>query len=232
MTVEPAVYVDESGQEQIDYDNAVVYSGHHNSGEVFTSVQENQATGERLYEDDLIDDFTRDDYVDAEDQLVSGYFELFPQLPDALEWGADFYPPEVLDSYNKAVDEGDWDFMSPFIEQLIADYGEHGVAPISVQEQEQQVEEQQELTDEQKQEMFNEFYQEMDASTPDPEQAHIWEETSLEMSEVDPIFSDICYETAKFHKGETDFQESLERLTKRYTLEQMFPYYQRLMEGW
>ena len=123
LTVSPVMSVDDQGNEVVT-DFAV--QGH--EGGTWTDpndiYEDAEGTLHHVYEDVQLD--TPGSESEADQMLVDGINELYPNIDQMLAFASDNYDADTLDRYNAAIDVFDVDVVFPFLEQLEQDFNAAG----------------------------------------------------------------------------------------------------------
>lgn len=210
-TYTPEYSTDEAGEPQFTGDGQLTAG--HRGGVVYEQIiAEDELTGERQF---LIDD---NDYQSDEDYLPNEDYadivsELYPSLPDALEWASTALDPITAQAFNDAVDSGDESVYMPLLEALMEDYFES--EGFDEDDDSDAYEPEDDITDDE----VNEVMTELSEAEPQGQAfAMPFLEMAVEHQSSHPCLSDICALTAEFHNNKVTYQDAVDELTSKYSL--------------
>ena len=145
--------------------------------------------------------FDTDEYVEAVQQA-------YPDVSEALEWGAKNLPGHRIDDYNAALDSDDPEQFMPLLEKLIAEYRNGVDAPEpEITDQEEAPEVEPPSDDE-----VESFIGELSQSEPQGEAvAGHWQDVANQAkAQGNEVYAGVAAATAAFEAGEVSAQEAIQ----------------------
>ena len=220
-TYTPEYSTDEAGEPQFT-GNGQLTAGHRGGVIYDQTYAEDELTGERQFLIDDNDYQADEDYLPNEDyaDIVS---ELYPSLPDALEWASTALDPITAQAFNEAVDSGDESVYMPLLEALMEDYWE--AEGFDEDDDSDAYEPEDDVT----QEEFDGVISELAESEPlGYEIAMPYLEKAIEFQGTHPCLSEMCQLTARFHTNEISYEDAVDQLVGKYPLSEIKKFYQYL----
>ena len=227
-TVNP-VYSDDAVEQQIV--DLEVHSGRNNAvnrdgtyrgweNDLYEDAQGNRVFDPKLGFDELAEStvvgFDEESYTEA---LLSSN----PDIGDALDWGVDNLPQELIDTYNQAVDAGNLDLMHELLDVILGQY-----RTFNPEEVEEELYDPQEELEEISDEQFDDAIDSLNAQEAGgTELAYQWLEAAEASS--DPVFADIAQMTARFHRGEVTSNEAIDAVIAAHGLNKAAKFYRQYM---
>lgn len=156
------------------------------------------------------------DEVAYEEALVSSN----PVIPDALAWAADNMNAEFTADYNKAVDAGDLENIHPMLDHIINQYlaANPDADPDNVSEEVEEM-----VSDEEFSTAIDSLNEQEEGGT---EVAYEWLQAAEQST--DPVYSDVCQMTARFHRGDISSQEAISAVIEKHGLKEATRVYKQL----
>ena len=219
-TYTPEYSTDEAGEPQFTGDGQLTAG--HRGGQVFDQAYaEDELTGQRQF---LLDE---DAYQQDEDYLPNEDYadivtELYPDLPDALQWAATALDPITAQAFNEAVDSGDESVYMPLLEALLEDYYEsEGLYDEDDSDAYEPEDEPEEVTQEELDGVIGEL---ADAEPQGQAFSMPYLEMAVEHQAEHPCLSDICSLTADFHNNKINYEDAVDHLVSKYPLSEIKHY--------
>lgn len=189
----------------------------HSGGEVeqeFTFDQYGNAQFE--FDEEAYDS---EDGESVTDEYADSVLDAFPDLPNALAWAAATLDADTVQGFNEAVDSGDPDEYMPLLEALMEDFMESDeFEPQETETDSDEIE----VSDEE----VNAVVEEMQESEPmGQEFALPYLEAAVNSQGTNPLYSDWCAATARFHSGEIDWEDAMDEMTSKYSMSDLAKMY-------
>ena len=173
---------------------------------------------------------------DPDQEYVDAIHDLFPNAAALLAIAADEYSQEDVEAYNKALDEGDWSVVIPFLEQITKDFGHLATDTKAVEdsyESEESDEEEEEGEDyldqwtEEEYEILNEEVQPLLMQEADSSHVDHWQDEAN--NATDPVYQGIAAATAAFHAREVSAQEAINYVLENYPKDEVISIYRSIV---
>lgn len=229
-TFTPEYTSDEAGNPQFTGEGTLAPSASRFAGQSFEGVyHEDELTGERQY---LIEesDYQQDEdwQPDIDAQYEEAIAELYPQLPQALEWMSETLPQELIDDYNQAVDENDYDTLMPLLEELMESYYEQVGDELQDVEQTDPFEDDSPI-DQEEVDLALDNLQQQDVLGE--ETAYEFMQAAVEAQENgDVVLRDALAATASYHRGEADATELITDMMDKYDMKDLRRVYRMMTQ--
>jgi hypothetical protein len=150
-----------------------------------------------------------------------------PRIPAALQWSATNLPPELIQQYNDAIDNDDFDTINRTLEYILEQYpGDEYNHP---EDEYTEEEDDYELTEEDQ--------QVVDAITDDlsqqpalgEEAAESWQEAVYAAEQAgDDTYAGIAAATASYHAGEISAEQAIQFVLENYNIKDIARVYNQL----
>ena len=218
MTCQPGLSDGEGGT-SYDIENASVFqTGHHIHPDAYNPEgYVNEANGEVEYAND--DGFEPEGMPisDADNQIMEGLMELFPDYSQALKWATSTKPAHIAQQYNQALDNNDWSTVTPMLEQFIQEYRDYRQNPTMDEQVRQEVED------------MGFEYPDDSGEEPDEYSVETYEEMARQMAnQGDDIASDVLECMAMLNSGEITQEAFYQALLEHYEMDELMGAFERI----
>ena len=169
--------------------------------------------------------------VDYDQDYVDAIFELYPNAMECLAIAADVFPPEEVEAYNKALDEGDWDVVVPFLERITSEFGNQSYE-VEDYEEDESSEDSDASDDEwspEESEQLDVAVNELMDTTPDFELSEQYQQIALQAQDQgDEVLAAVAAATSAFHSSDLEAEEAIDYILATYPKEEVMRVYQLL----
>jgi hypothetical protein len=191
------------------------------------------ANGERVFDEEALDQlegYVEENDYDPEQEYIDTLYSAFPSASDALAWAADNYPEDVVHEYNAALENSDWDFVVPFLEEITSRYEE--LTPEELQAEEQTEEQTDEDWSEEEQYQAAEATQFLVEAEPDYELADQYLDLVEEaQAHGDEVLAAVAAATSAFHSEEVTADEAIQYIIENYPKQEVIRVFNLLNGG-
>ena len=223
MTCQPEIGTNPDGSTFYDVENATVTQGRHTPSGNFELDSYQDEQGQTHYEQ--VSDPEMDGFQTADDQIMEGLLELFPDHQEALHFALKNQPIEIAKTYNEAIDKNDWGTAVPLLEQFVQEYREFARQPQNDLEHLQKLQQEERFNDIES-EAYNEFDEAYDPEDPEgfteEEQADRYDfENAAQNAERfgDQLGRDVNLILADMMTGDVDAETAMGYLMEHYDQE-------------
>jgi hypothetical protein len=220
-TISP-VYDEATGQvTDFDVDNG--YQGYRSEASDYIELDD--GTTHHVFDNVSI----REDGEFDSDDYYSTLAESDPRIPSALEWSATNLPPELIQQYNEAIDNDDFDTINRTIEYILAQYSEAN--PDTDIEDTNSEEDEVELTEEDQQvvEAISESLSQQPPLGVDV--ADEWDSVSQQAeASGDSVYAAVAQATAAYHAGSISASDAISWVLDNYPLKEVARVYNHLQQ--
>lgn len=227
-TVDPVYEESSTGQDIVDVQ--VRPNGHNAVGRdgSYRHWQDDYTTdshGRSIFDPkDGLDELAQSPVVGFDEgQYVEALFESNPTIAPALDWAVDNLSQDFVDDYNTAVDNGNLDAIHEMLDIILQQYEQFN--PQDEPEQEKPTDE---LSQADEVEMA-EVVETLQNSEPEgTETAYEWLQSAEQWKDSDPVVSDICQATARFHRNEISAEQAVSMVLDNYPMNKVAKAYKQL----
>ena len=237
MTITPGLTYDKNGQEVADLENMDISTGNNLHWKDYQAdIRYNPSTDEMMLDEEFDSDpDAPQNYASGDDQIVSSIQEIYPNYQEMVQFASQQYPQEVIDAYNEALDNGDWDNVFPLLEEMASLYEQASTEEVASAD-EAQVSDYftnddlesilEDVSDQDIQQTFNDIQQ---AVPEGKELAITWLQAAHDGFH-NPLCRDMCEAFARFHNCEADQDELLSELQSNYSDQDLIAMYYYLTD--
>jgi hypothetical protein len=218
-TISP-VYNEETG-EVTDFDVDNGYQGYQSSDNDYVELEDGL---HHVFENVSIEEDYLQDYYDT---LASSD----SRIPEALQWASTNLPPEVITTYNSALDNDDVDTINEYLEYVLAQYSEANPDTYIEDTTDSDTEEEVELS-EQDQAVIESISESLSQQPPlGVEVADQWDSVA-QQAEVsgDSVYAAVAQATAAYHSGSISASDAISWVLENYPLKEVARVYNSLQQ--
>lgn len=217
-TISP-VYSEEGGG-VIDFEVDGGYEGYRSADQDI--VEYNDGSRHHVFEQASIREDGEFDEQDYYETLANSD----PRIPAALQWSATNLPPELIQQYNDAIDNDDFDTINRTLEYILEQYpGDESFYP----EDEYTEEDDYEITEEDQQVVDAITEQLVEQPALGEEVAEDWQEIVYQAEQAgDDTYAGIAAATAAYHNGDVTAEEAIQFVFANYDLHDIARVYRQI----